>query len=131
MVNYGYLILVVFAPIVIGGIITIFRKKPSVLNQEEYMVLQHTLKTILTDYTTLLNPQLKKLAAKYDTDPKSKTASIDAYNTEVNDLLSKHTKIIIKDFLSEDLRRIVTKYFSENGIVLHILLQLKNQNELE
>ena len=127
-----YVIWVILVFSVAGNILSVIRTKKKVeLNQEEYTVLLHSLENILGDYMHILEPHIDILKTQYDTDPKSQTASIDAYNTKVDELLSKHAKLVIREHISDDLRRIATKYFSDKGIVLHILLQLKSQNNEE
>jgi len=113
-------------------LLILFRgKKEGKFDQQEYSISLDALNIILSRYKVILTPVVEHLATQYDTDPSSKTAAISQYLDAQDKLFNLHVKIIINDYLSDDLRRALVKYLGDNGMVLYILMNLKGQTSNE
>jgi len=126
--SWNTLLLGLLATSICINLLFIFRKKKILkFDQSEYAVSLDALKILLSRYSAILAPVIDHLRSQYDTDPESKTSAIVTFSEELDKLYTAHVKIVINDYLSDDLRRILVKYLSDNGMVLYILMNLKGQ----
>lgn len=117
--------------LIIYLIIKIKSKNNIEINQDSYAVYQLTLTSIIQTYkTSKVDPQVKALQRTHDIDVNSPTNSIQLYNQQYNDLIRNSILDIVKNYLSNDLKRYFLKLYGENYLLMLVQNQLMNDEIL-
>lgn len=97
-----------------------------IFKEEEYVVATKHLEMIINCYkTTMLEPKIAALQQNHDLDKTSQVNSIKAFAETHNKLISQCAGEILKKHVNRNSRKILAKYFSEDGLILFVITNLK------
>ena len=112
--------------ILICIILQIKVKRRIIFAQEEYVVATKHLEMIINCYkTSVLEHKLGVLHKTHNLDKDSQFNAIKKFDEENNNLISECAKDILKNYVNDNSKIILAKYFSSDGLILFVITNLK------
>lgn len=126
MIQNIYLIIVPTLLLSICLILQIMARSRLIFKEEEYIVATKHLELMINCYkTSVLDPKIAILQRNHDLDKNSQVNSIKSFEELHNKLISQCAGEILKKHVNKNSRKILAKYFSEDGLILFVITNLK------
>lgn len=103
-------------------LLTIYRKIES---KEGFIICSNVILENISSYKiTVLQNKINKIQKNYDLNVDSQTNSLSIFNKEIDKLTNESAKEIVRG-LSKHTRKTLLKYYSQSGLILLIISNLR------